>query len=178
MSNMREYVFKVIVVGNGAVGKTSMVLQYTERKFNDNYIMSIGSNFAIKILSFPEKNIHIRLQLWDLAGQQHFQFVRPSFYRGAFAKIIVFDITNRESFESLQNWIDESSEYIAEAPLLIVGNKIDLTDERVVSKKEGVAAAEKYGAVGYFESSAKSATNIDEIFQELTKILIEKNLVD
>jgi small GTP-binding protein len=176
MSEPREYIFKLTVLGDGAVGKTSMVLQYTERKFSENYIMSIGANFSIKIMNYPDQNIFIRLQIWDLAGQKHFQFVRPSFYRGSFGCFFVFDITRRESFENIKNWIEEAKQYVPGVPYVLVGNKIDLVDERVVSKKEGISLAEEIGAVGYYETSAKTSLNIDDLFNQITEKLIEINI--
>ena len=172
MTGLKEYIFKVVVLGDGAVGKTSLVLQFTERKFNDNYIMSIGANFAIKMISKPEKNIAVRLQIWDLAGQKHFAFVRPSFYRGAFACIFVFDLTRRDSFEHVKNWVDESEQYVPGVPCILLGNKADLQEERVISKSEGEALAEELGA-SYYETSAKEAQNVDLCFHELNDRLMD-----
>lgn len=168
----KEYVFKVVVLGDGAVGKTSLVLQFTEKKFKENYIMSIGANFAIKMITRPEHNIAIRLQIWDLAGQQHFQFVRPSFYRGAFACIYVFDITRRDSYEHIKDWVKESEAYVPDVPRILLGNKIDLSDERVVSRSEGEILAKMIGAA-YYETSAKENRNVDLCFEELNDNLMD-----
>ncbi|MHA1717934.1 MAG: Rab family GTPase [Promethearchaeota archaeon] len=177
MSDVREYIFKIVILGDGKVGKTSMVLQYTEHKFNDNYIMSIGANFAIKMIHAKDNTI-IRLQLWDLAGQQHFQFVRPSFYRGAFAAIFVFDLTRRESFESIKRWKEECNQYIPGIPAVLVGNKSDLTEERVVSRREGQALSLEIGSDYYYETSAKTATNIEKLFIDVTDTLIEQHITN
>ncbi|UYP47742.1 hypothetical protein NEF87_004027 [Candidatus Lokiarchaeum ossiferum] len=172
MSGPKEYIFKVVVLGDGAVGKTSLVLQFTERKFNENYIMSIGANFAIKMINKPEENLAIRLQIWDLAGQKHFQFVRPSFYRGAFACIFVFDLTRRESYEHVKNWVEESEQYAPGVPRILLGNKVDLIEERVVSKTEGEALAQELRA-SYYETSAKEAKNVDICFDDLNNQLMD-----
>jgi small GTP-binding protein len=173
MTGPREFVFKVCVLGEGSVGKTSLVLQYCERKFSENYIMTIGSNFAVKLIPYPEKNIVVRLQLWDLAGQTHFSFVRPTFYRGSTGAIFVYDITKRETFTKITEWIAEAKQYIKDAPICIVGNKIDLVDERVVSRKEGEAFAKEVGAMYFAETSAKTAENLDDTFVRITTQILE-----
>ncbi|MHA1675314.1 MAG: GTP-binding protein [Promethearchaeota archaeon] len=171
MPDVREYIFKVTVLGNGSVGKTSMVLQFTEQRFRANYIMTIGSNFAIKMIKHSD-DIICRLQIWDLAGQKSFSFVRPGFYQGSFATIYVFDITNRESFKDIETWVEEADQYIPGVPRVLVGNKIDLTDERVVSRSEGLAMAKKFGAK-YYETSAKTAENLNPVFKELNDDLVK-----
>lgn len=171
MSDVREYIFKVCILGNGSVGKTSMVLQYTENKFKQNYIMTIGSNFAIKIVRYSE-DIICRLQLWDLAGQKTFSFVRPGFYQGSFAAIYVFDLTNRESFKDIERWVEESDQYIPGVPRVLVGNKSDLAEERVVSKSEGKELAQMLGA-RYYETSAKTGDGLDQVFEDLNEVLIQ-----
>jgi Ras-related protein Rab-2A len=168
----REFVFKVCILGDGSVGKTSLVLQYCERKFSESYIMTIGSNFAVKMVPFPQKNLVVRLQLWDLAGQTHFSFVRPTFYRGSSGALFVYDITKRETFNNLTQWIAEARQYIKKIPIAIVGNKVDLIDERVVSKREGEAFAEKMGALAFFETSAKTSENLDTLFNRFTEEIL------
>jgi len=171
----KSFILKIAIVGNGSVGKTSLVLQYCEKKFSENYIMTIGSNFAIKSLTL-DSTTSVKLQIWDLAGQQHFSFVRPPFYRGASGTVYVFDITNRDSFENILEWKREVETVIPNKPSVLVGNKCDLADERVVSKKEGELLAEKLGpsCLGYYESSAKTGINLDELFQKLVSTIINK----
>lgn len=175
--NDREYILKVCCIGDGAVGKTSMVLQYCEKKFRENYIMTIGSNFAIKLLEFPDQDppLHVRLQIWDLAGQIHFGFVRPMFYQGAAGLIYVFDLTRRESFESLDNWKEEAESILTGKPFAIVGNKLDLVDDRVVASAEGRKKAKEMGAIGYFETSAKTGENLDILFNALVENILKFN---
>lgn len=173
----REFIFKVVICGNGSVGKTSLVLQFTEHKFTENYIMSIGANFAIHLINKPDENLAIRLQLWDLAGQKHFTFVRPSFYSGAFAIVYVFDLTRRESFEAISDWKKEAERHTGDVPRLLIGNKVDLVEQRVVSRQEGEKLAEEIGAQ-YYETSAKDAINIDKAFYELNEILMDIHIRD
>lgn len=167
----KNYILKICTVGDGSVGKTSMVLQFCEHKFQEHYIMTIGSNFAIKEITIPENKLSVKLQIWDLAGQQHFSFVRPPFYRGSSGVIYVFDLTRRESFENLKDWKKEVEQVIPNKPFVIVGNKVDLIDERVVSKKEGEELAASYGA-SYFETSAKTGEHLDEVFLTLVNAIL------
>lgn len=172
----REIVFKTVVMGEGSVGKTSMVMQYCEKRFSESYIMTIGSNFMVKILPIPEKDLIVRLQIWDLAGQVAFSFVRPGFYRGSSGGIYAFDITNRSTFEKIKDWLVESKQYLGVIPYILVGNKLDLRDERVVSHREGEQLAKEIGASGYFETSAKTSENLDFLFHKLIEDMLMKTL--
>ncbi|OLS15695.1 MAG: small GTP-binding protein domain-containing protein [Promethearchaeota archaeon CR_4] len=163
----KGYIFKVVVVGNGAVGKTSLVLRYTQHKFNENYVMTIGSNFAIAEVKLLDGEL-CRLQIWDLAGQAHFSFVRPPFYKGASAVILVYDVTNRRSLEELKDWKEDFSKYLPrETSLYVLANKTDLQDERVVTLEEGKNASDALGASGFWETSAKSGLNVPDVFQTI-----------
>ena len=171
----QNFVLKVCVVGDGGVGKTSIVTRYCDGVFRENYIMTIGSNFAVKNLPLHEIETYVKLQLWDIAGQKHFKFVRPPFYRGASAIVYVYDITRRESFSNIPNWKTEVEREITGKPFLVIANKTDLADERVVSKKEGENLAQQIGAHHYFETSAKEHENIDEAFLFLAKQMLVKD---
>jgi small GTP-binding protein len=175
MVGPKEFIFKITIIGNGSVGKTSMVRAFTERKFSENYIMTIGSNFSVHLIRKPDENIVVRLQLWDLAGQIHFKFVRPSFYRGAFGCVYVFDLTSRESYDAIDEWQKEFVTYNPDVPSILIGNKVDLNEDRVVSRKEGEILAEKMGVL-YFETSAKDGTHIDKCFYDLNELLMDKHI--
>lgn len=176
MSQPREIIFKIVVLGEGSVGKTSMVLQYCEKKFNESYIMTIGSNFAVKVVTIPNVDVITRLQIWDLAGQNSFVFVRPGFYRGSSGGIYVFDITRRDTYEKIRDWVKESHDHLQNVPFLLVGNKLDLRDERVISKREGEKLAQEINAIAYFETSAKTSENLDTAFYKLTAAMLQKSL--
>lgn len=167
----KSFIYKIAVVGNGGVGKTSMVLRYCEDTFKENYIMTIGSNFSTKTVDLQEHpNLQVKLQIWDLAGQKHFSFVRPPFYRGATGVVYVFDLTRRSSFADLQDWKNEVEKVIGRKPCILVGNKIDLaiTGNREVSNQDGEALKSELGATRYFETSAKEGDSVDSVFKELT----------
>lgn len=174
----KSYIYKICVVGNGGVGKTSMVLRYCENSFKDNYIMTIGSNFSTKTVELPNHpQFQVKLQIWDLAGQKHFSFVRPPFYRGATGIIYVFDLTRRSSFADLYEWRMEVEKVIGHKPCLLVGNKIDLAREgkREVAIQDGEALKNEMDAIKYFETSAKEGDSVEEVFKILTLEILKSS---
>ena len=171
MQALKSYIYKICVVGNGGVGKTSMVLRYCENTFKENYIMTIGSNFSTKTVSLPDyPQLQVKLQIWDLAGQKHFSFVRPPFYRGATGIIYVFDLTRRSSFADLNEWKNEVQKVVGQKPALLVGNKIDIARDgkREVSSQDGESFKSEINAKKYFETSAKEGDSVEYVFKLLT----------
>ncbi|HMF33071.1 MAG TPA: Rab family GTPase [Candidatus Lokiarchaeia archaeon] len=163
----KGYLFKVVVCGDTKVGKTSLILQYTEHKFSENYIYTIGSNFSVAEVLLPGNEL-IKLQLWDLAGQVQFSFVRPSFYRGAPVAILVYDVTRRETLKSLGNWKEEVAQCTGAATkYFVLGNKCDLEELREVSLAEGEDTAKKLQASGFWETSAKTGANLLVAFRTI-----------
>ena len=173
-SNLSEknYILKVCIVGDGSVGKTSMVFQYSEQNFQERYIMTIGSNFAIKSLKIGDTKV--KIQIWDLAGQKHFSFVRPPFYRGSSGTLYVFDLTRRQSFDNLISWKEEV-ETVINKPSILIGNKNDLHEDRLITKEEAVSFANEMGALMYIETSAKTGENLDLAFLTLIKKILNKD---
>ena len=171
MQALKSYIYKICVVGDGGVGKTSMVLRYCENTFKDNYIMTIGSNFSTKTVELPNyPQFQVKLQIWDLAGQKHFSFVRPPFYRGATGIVYVFDLTRRSSFANLNEWKSEVEKVVGQKPSLLVGNKIDIAvdGKREVSSQDGESFKSEISAKKYFETSAKQGDSVEEVFKLLT----------
>jgi small GTP-binding protein len=168
-----DYLFKVIAVGDGAVGKTSITLRFSTGSFRDSYIMTIGVDFAVKTIEVPTKDgtKKVKLQIWDTGGQERFSYVRPLYYKGAMGGIVVYDVTQRESFENVPKWFSEVKTNRGNIALLLVGNKVDLPD-RKISAEEGMSAAKKLG-IKYFEASAKTGESIDRIFAELSKEMVD-----
>ncbi|MFW9830310.1 MAG: Rab family GTPase [Candidatus Thorarchaeota archaeon] len=163
-TQQRQYVLKVCVVGEGAVGKTSLIIRYTEGHFRESYIMTVGTSFAVKEMNFGDTLV--RLQLWDLAGQPHFSSVRPVFYRGAAGLILVYDVTRRQTFDSIPTWYTEVSTVTGTVPSVLLANKVDLVDQRQVSSEEGMAYARQLGW-GYFETSAKEGQGVTDAFRQI-----------
>nr|MDO8132755.1 Rab family GTPase [Candidatus Njordarchaeum guaymaensis] len=161
-------VFKVIAIGDGSVGKTSITIRFCEGKFSQEYLMTIGANFGVKALSigFGEERKDIKLQIWDTGGQERFSPIRELYYKGALGALVAYDVTNRESFEHIPMWFNEIRKNVPNIPLTLIGNKIDLPG-RTVTTQEGQLMARKCAAP-YRETSAKTGEKVDEVFTELS----------
>lgn len=166
-----DYLFKVVLLGDGGVGKTSIGNRYCYGKFSEDYLMTIGVNFFTKVVQYDNKSI--KLQIWDIAGQKRFKEIRSIYYNGARAGILVFDITNRESFDGLDNWVWEFQEKVWNVPLVLVGNKVDLED-RVVEVEEARNYANQLNAL-YLEVSAKSGVNIEQLFSTVIECCLHED---
>ena len=169
-----QFLFKTMVVGEGAVGKTTLVNRYVTGVFERDYKTTIGSQFAVKLthISPPEKEYAtgIKLQAWDVAGQARFKAVRKMYYSGAAGIILVFDVTRRRSFTELSKWIEEADESVGgRVPIICVGNKTDLPD-RAVPSDESKRWAEDQGFL-YMESSAKTGEGVADMFTVLAEIM-------
>lgn len=173
MAEGYEYLFKTIVVGDGGVGKTALTIRFSKGIFTEDYKMTIGVDFNVKTISIDtdEGVIRCKLQVWDTGGEERFGAVRPMYYRGALGAILVFDLTNYASFEHLLKWIEEVRKNInIEIPLLLVGNKSDLTDQRAVSIEEVNDFAKDFN-LRYIETSAKTGESVDDCFYVLTCLM-------
>jgi small GTP-binding protein len=171
-----EYAFKLILGGDGSVGKTSLVHRFVENTFAKDYKSTIGTSIMKKECSFKELESAVRFIIWDLAGQSQFQRVRPSYLANAEAGILVYDVTNRKSYENIENWNNEIIKASPNISLILVGNKIDLKDNRKVSNKEGSKLADKLG-LSYIETSAKTGENINDAFKMLALLMIKKYVI-
>ena len=169
-----SFVLKVCVVGDGGVGKTSIVMRYCDGVFRENYIMTIGSNFAVKNLPLPEIETYVKLQLWDLAGQPHFSFVRLPFYKGSSGVIYVYDVTSQESLANLPAWKTEVEKAVSGLPSIVCANKIDL-EPRTVNEENGREMTNSLGALDYFETSAKTGVNVHAAFSKLAEEVVRQN---
>ncbi|MFW9925001.1 MAG: Rab family GTPase [Candidatus Thorarchaeota archaeon] len=169
-----DYLFKTIVVGDGAVGKTAITFRYAEDKFQENYKMTIGVDFTIKRLILNNKTI--KCQIWDTGGQERFSKIRPLYYRGALGCLVVYDVTNMESFEHLEHWFGEVKTNCTKIPIILVGNKIDLKNRKVTADAGKEYAKEKSKELGYkipyLETSAKTGETIKKVFNDLVKMMV------
>ena len=148
-----DYLFKVILIGNSGVGKTCMLSRYIDKVFDSNFLMTIGVDFKVKKLELNCKSI--KLQIWDTAGQERFRTINCAYYRGANGIILVYDVSNRKSFEDIRDWLEELDNNCSkETVRILVGNKSDV-EFRSVSIEEAENFAEKYG-MSYIETSAKN----------------------
>ncbi len=165
-----SYLFKIVTVGGAAVGKTSMILRYTTGKFREYYAPTLGADFAIKNVELDGNRV--KLQIWDMGSQDFLGSVRAGFYPGSKGVLFMYDVTSRESFKELAKWKKEVDSHLKGYERLIVANKTDLKDERVVSKAEGKKIAERFGGI-YLESSVKLNENVDDSFSKMAKMVLE-----
>ncbi|GAA5835658.1 hypothetical protein JCM5353_004694 [Sporobolomyces roseus] len=169
MASRRKVLLKVIILGDSGVGKTSLMNQYVNKRFSNQYKATIGADFLTKEVMVDDRLV--TMQLWDTAGQERFQSLGVAFYRGADVCVLVYDVNSSKSFETLDSWRDE---FLIQAsprdpenfPFVVIGNKIDVEDsKRMVSQKRAMTWCQSKGNIPYFETSAKEATNVEQGFQ-------------
>uniref|UniRef100_A0A0G4HA80 Uncharacterized protein n=1 Tax=Chromera velia CCMP2878 TaxID=1169474 RepID=A0A0G4HA80_9ALVE len=161
--------YKLVFLGEQAVGKTSIITRFIYDSFDSNYQATIGIDFLSKTMYLEDKTV--RLQLWDTAGQERFRSLIPSYIRDSWAAVVVYDITNRQSFASTTKWIDDvRAERGNDAIIALVGNKTDLQDRRQVSVEEGEEKAKETGSL-FIETSAKAGHNVKALFRKLATAL-------
>lgn len=168
----QDTLLKVIILGDSNVGKTSLMNQYVNKKFSNQYRATIGADFLTP--SVQVDNRSVKLQVWDTAGQERFQSLGVAFYRGSDCVVLVFDVTDLKSFQNLDRWLDEfliqaSPEDPANFPFVVLGNKVDMEGQRKVSKAKAEEWCNSKKNVVYFETSAKEKTNVDDAFEEIAR---------
>ena len=166
-----QYIFKLILIGNSGVGKSSILNRYMNKTFEDSYKCTIGVDFLMKSIEINGKTV--KLQLWDTAGQEKYKSMVASYYRGANVAFVVFDLTNHESFDSLPLWIEN---YYRNGPeqknIILIGNKKDMIDDRKVTQEEAELFSQTNNMM-YFETSAKEGDNIEYVFTYAAEQLLE-----
>lgn len=160
---------KILIIGEGGVGKSCLLLRYTDDKFTETFMPTIGVDFKTKCINIEGSTV--KLQVWDTAGQEKFRAITKAYFRGAHGILVVFDLSNRDSFDKTQDWINSIKESDDSIDLIIIGNKCDL--QREVSIEEAQDFAAGYN-VRYFETSAKDNTNVNEAFQYLSTQIYHK----
>ena len=161
-----DYLFKVLLLGDSDVGKSSLILRYTDETFNSKLVNSIGVDFKMKKKEIDGKVI--KVQIWDTAGHERFRSITYSYYRGANAIIIVFDLSDKKSFINITEWLKQIGKHAKENVFMfLVGNKSDLVDERKVTYEEAKQYADEH-ELPYIETSAKEGININEIVAQNT----------
>jgi len=166
-----DYIFKVLLLGNSDVGKSSLLLRFVDSLWNDTFVPTIGVDFKVKTLEI--NNQRVKMQIWDTAGQERFRTVISTYFRGAHGILLLYDVTNKDSFKNLENWLTEIEKNSSDKVLkILLGNKCDLSDDREISKEEGQAFAIRNG-MEFMETSAKMNTNVSEAFETLGKLMIE-----
>mmetsp|Transcript_21471 Transcript_21471/g.64434 ORF Transcript_21471/g.64434 Transcript_21471/m.64434 type:complete len:210 (-) Transcript_21471:17-646(-) len=159
------YIFKFIVIGDQSVGKSCLLLQFTEKQFRMDHAPTIGVEFAARMLSL--EGTQVKLQVWDTAGLESFKALTRSYYRGASGALLVYDITSRESFRNVEGWLQQARQNASAAmTVMLIGNKSDLHQQRKVSAEEGVQFARANGLM-FAETSASTGSNVEEAFTAL-----------
>ncbi|XP_061826342.1 ras-related protein Rab-8B-like isoform X1 [Nerophis lumbriciformis] len=165
MAKTYDYLFKLLLIGDSGVGKTCLLFRFSEDSFNTTFISTIGIDFKIRTIELDGKRV--KLQIWDTAGQERFRTITTAYYRGAMGIMLVYDISNEKSFENIKNWIRNIEEHASsDVEKMVLGNKCDMADRRQVSKDRGEKLAIDYG-VKFFETSAKTSLNVEEVGQYL-----------
>jgi len=169
-----KFIFKILIIGDGTSGKSSILNRYTDNTFNTNYTSTIGVDFKTKIVKINDKTV--KLQIWDTAGQERFKAVTTVYYRGINGILLVYDVTSRISFNNIDRWIDEIIKYAPpDVLILLIGNKSDFA-ERQVSIEEGIEKAKELNLL-FIETSAKDNINIEKAFEIIAEKLsiVHKN---
>lgn len=157
-----DYLFKLLLIGDSGVGKSCLLLRFADDTYTQSYISTIGVDFKIRTIDLDGKTV--KLQIWDTAGQERFRTITSSYYRGAHGIIIVYDVTDKESFNNVKHWIQEIDKYAADGvKKLLVGNKCDLMSKKVVSYDEAKELADSLN-IQFMETSAKNSHNVEQAF--------------
>lgn len=164
-----DYVFKILLIGNSNVGKSSILIRFSDGVYDHSSISTVGVDLKYKTVNIDNKLI--KLHIWDTAGQSMYDAFRMSYYRGTHGIIIVYDVTDRDSFDGIKKWIDECNRNNGASIRLLVGNKCDDKNRRKVHYNEGKNLADEHGYI-FTETSAKYSTNITDTFINMTKILL------
>jgi len=173
----KRLLFKTIVVGDGGVGKSTMIQRLLTGKFIPMKI-TIGTDLSVYDVDLgKESNTKVSLQIWDFAGEKRFRFFLPNYSRGAYGALLCYDITRYPSFENLEEWYEIVSENAADPVIVLVGEKVDLEEKRAVPRKEAEKFKEKYNLDYFIETSSLDGTNNKKIFKTLTEAIIEKKNV-
>jgi len=169
-----DHLFKILLIGDSSVGKTSICTRFTDNAFSEAFIATLGVDFKIKVLNIDGKKV--RLQVWDTAGQERFRTITQAFYRGAHGIVVVYDITDRQSFQNVQRWLEDVERYAPDNVLkMLVGNKSDLVDQRDVVTKEAMDFAKSNNLL-FMEVSAKTCSNIETLFSDIATTLTRKTV--
>ncbi|KAH8583136.1 rab1a [Cryptosporidium sp. chipmunk genotype I] len=168
-----DFLFKLVLIGDSGVGKSCLLLRFADDSFTDSYITTIGVDFRFRTIKIDGKII--KLQIWDTAGQERFRTITSAYYRGADGVVLVYDTTSTSSFEHIDEWVTEVNRYTTDSTKILIGNKCDLTSQKMVDFTTGQKKAQEL-QVDFMESSAKNSTNVEECFVNIARKLLEKKL--
>ena len=167
-----DFLLKYIIIGDSNVGKSNLLLRFVYSTFNEEYKLTIGVEFGEKTIEV--KNKKYKIQIWDTAGQEQFRSITRTYYKNSVCALVVYDITRRETFDNVSNWVEDCK---MNSPkniyIILVGNKCDLENERQISTEEGEEFSNRFG-LKFYETSALKAINVNEIFYESAEFIDER----
>jgi len=167
-----SYLFKYIIIGDTGVGKSCLLLQFTDKRFQPVHDLTIGVEFGARMINIENKQV--KLQIWDTAGQESFRSITRSYYRGAAGALLVYDITRRETFHHLTSWLEDARRHSnSTMTIMLIGNKSDMDTRRAVTYEEGEKFAKQHDLI-FLETSAKNDDNVEEAFIKTAKIIFDK----
>ena len=172
-----EFLIKLVVIGDSGVGKTNFIFQFTEGRFSSVHVTTVGFDYKSKIIKLPNKKKVIKLQVWDTAGQERYMALNKNLFQKVQGIILMYDLTNRDSFEHVQSWLNLIKKNVSNKTVMLVGNKLDLAEEkRIVTEEEGEDIGKKNDML-FFEGSGASGENVDKIFTKMAEEIYTK-LID
>ena len=172
-----EFLIKLVVIGDSGVGKTNFIFQFTEGRFSSVHVTTVGFDYKSKIIKLPNKKKVIKLQVWDTAGQERYMALNKNLFQKVQGIILMYDLTNRDSFEHVQSWLNLIKKNVSNKTVMLVANKLDLAEEkRIVTEEEGEDIGKKNDML-FFEGSGASGENVDKIFTKMAEEVYTK-LID
>ncbi len=175
---LREFVFKIVIIGDAAVGKTSLINRFVEDKFSEDYRATLGANIVRKDVNLD--NARVRLIMWDLAGQEKYRVVRSMYFQGCQGALLVYDVTRYNTLESINNkWLKDYKKHVKKkGAYILIGNKTDLKDQIAIPTEKGKELATKIKASDFIETSARLGENIEEAFSLLVNQILSNHGVN
>jgi len=173
---MYDATYKVVIFGDAGTGKTTLTQRFLTNLFKSDSKMTIGVDFEVKSLEINEKKV--KLQIWDFGGEERFRFLLPTYVRGANGALFMYDVTNYSSLAHIDDWLLIVKKEIRsedQFPVIVVGGKADLIDDREISGEEGINISKLRGVDGFIECSSKTGENVEETFQALTSLMMQKS---
>ncbi|XP_077995429.1 ras-related protein Rab-35-like isoform X1 [Glandiceps talaboti] len=171
MAKEYDHLFKLLIIGDSGVGKSSLLLRFADNTFTGTYITTIGVDFKIRTIDVNGEKV--KLQIWDTAGQERFRTITTTYYRGTHGVIVVYDVTSADSFVNVKRWLHEIDQNCDNVARILVGNKNDCPDRKVVESDDAKKFAEQMG-VQLFETSAKENINVEEMFNAITQLVLQQ----
>jgi len=171
MAKEYDHLFKLLIIGDSGVGKSSLLLRFADNTFTGTYITTIGVDFKIRTIDVNGEKV--KLQIWDTAGQERFRTITTTYYRGTHGVIVVYDVTSADSFVNVKRWLHEIDQNCDNVARILVGNKNDCPERKVVEAEDAKKFAEQMG-VQIFETSAKENINVEEMFNAITQLVLQQ----